>query len=66
MRGLRYACIIKQISFQTGVVIGFEAASYSVSESTAEVSVSVAVLSGRLSRDIAVTLQTVDSSALGE
>lgn len=56
-------CIISQTSFQTGVVIGFEAARYSVSESTTEVSVSVAVLSGRLSRDIAVTFETVDGSA---
>lgn len=46
-------------------MIGFEAARYSVSETTAEVSVSVAVLSGRLSRAITVTLATFDGSAHG-
>ena len=46
-------------------MIGFEAARYSVSEATNEVSVSVMVLSGRLSRAITLTLETFDDSAQG-
>ena len=50
----------------TGVVIGFEAARYIVSKPAQNVTVGVAVLSGGLSRDIEVTVETADDTARGE
>ena len=50
------------------VTIGFDASTYTFTESDSTVSrsVSVSVQSGSLSRDVVVTVQTVDGTATGE
>ena len=50
------------------VTIGFDAATYTFTETDGTVSrpVSVSVQSGSLARDVVVTVQTVDGSATGE
>ena len=50
------------------VTIGFDAATYTFTEtdSTVSRSVSVSVQSGSLTRDVVVTVQTVDGTAAGE
>ena len=50
----------------TDIVIGFEAAQYIVGKPASDVSVSVMVSSGGLSRDVEVTMETADDSAMGE
>ena len=45
------------------MTIGFDDTSYTVNESDGEVSVSVGVLTGDLSRDIIIGFNTVDVSA---
>lgn len=45
--------------------IGFEETQYTVNESFGEVTVSVAVLSGDLSSDVVVRLDTTERSAEG-
>ena len=47
------------------VTIGFDVASYTITESTNSVSVSVSVQSGSLARDVIVTVETMDSTATG-
>ena len=62
-------CLNRNVTFllyYTGVVIGFEAAQYIVRKPARNVTVSVVVLFGGLSRDVEVTLATADDSALGE
>ena len=49
----------------TAVQIGFEETLYTIDESAGVVTVSVAVLSGSLSSDVAVRLITRDGSARG-
>ena len=48
-------------------MIGFDAAAYTVAETDGTISrpVSVSVRSGSLTRDVVVTLQTMDGSATG-
>ena len=48
------------------VTIGFDAATYTETDSTVSSSVSVSVQSGSLARDVVVTVQTVDGTATGE
>ena len=50
------------------VTIGFDAATYTFTEtdSTVSSSVIVSVQSGSLARDVVVTVQTVDGTATGE
>ena len=52
-------------SSSTAVTIGFTTTTYNVTEG-GSASVSVSVLSGTLARDVIVTLQTVDGTAIGE
>ena len=49
------------------VTIGFDAAAYMVTETDSTISkpVSVSVQSGSLTRDVVVTVQTMDGSARG-
>ena len=48
-------------------MIGFDAAAYTVAETDDTISrpVSVSVRSGSLTRDVVVTVQTMDGSAIG-
>ena len=49
------------------MTIGFDVASYTITESTTSVSVSVSVQSGTtLARDVVLTVETMDSTATGE
>ena len=48
-----------------GIIIGFVEMDYSVAETDSTVEVEVAVLSGSLSSDVVVQLDTLDSSAIG-
>ena len=50
----------------TDVVIGFQTTQYTVNVLSNDITVSVLVLSGELSRDVSVTFETFDSSAIGE
>ena len=50
----------------TVVVIGFQTTQYTVNVLSNDIAVSVLVLSGELSRDVSVTFETFDSSAIGE
>ena len=52
-------------SSSTAVTIGFTTTTYNVTEGGSAI-VSVSVLSGTLARDVIVTLQTVDGTAIGE
>ena len=52
-------------SSSLAVTIGFDVASYTITESANSVSVSVSVQSGSLARDVVVTVQTVDGTATG-
>ena len=49
-----------------GVIISFEEAVYTVNEADGKVTVSVAVLSGVLSSDVVVRMDTKDGNANGE
>ena len=51
---------------QLGVTIGFSPTTYTVSEDVGSVSVAVSLLNGILGRDVVVTLQTLDGTAMGE
>ena len=51
---------------QLGVTIGFGPTTYTVSEDVASVSVAVSLQNGILARDVVVTLQTLDGTAMGE
>ena len=51
---------------QLGVTIGFSPTTYSVSEDVGTVSVAVSLRNGILDRDVVVTLQTLDGTAMGE
>ena len=51
---------------QSGVTIGFSTTTYTVSEDVGSVSVAVSLLNGILARNVVVTLQTLDGSAMGE
>ena len=48
-----------------GIVIGFLKTEYTVSEADGTVELQVGVLSGSLSSDVVVQLDTLDSSAIG-
>ena len=48
------------------VTIGFDVASYTITESATSVSVSVSVQSGSLARDVVLTVETMDGTATGE
>ena len=48
------------------VIISFEEAVYTVNEADGEVTVSVAVLSGVISSDVVVRMDTKDGNAKGE
>ena len=50
----------------TVVVIGFQTTQHTVNVLSNDIAVSVLVLSGELSRDVSVTFETFDSSAIGE
>ena len=52
--------------FQLGVTIGFSPTTYTVSEGVGSVSVAVSLQNGILARDVVVTLQTLDGTAMGE
>ena len=52
-------------SSSSAVTIGFDATSYTITESANSVSVSVSMQSGSLARDVIVTVQTVDGTATG-
>ena len=47
------------------VTIGFDATSYTITESTSSVSVSVSMQDGSLARDVVVTVETMDGTATG-
>jgi len=48
------------------VTIGFSPTTYTVSEDVASVSVAVSLQNGILARDVVVSLQTLDGTAMGE
>ena len=48
------------------VTIGFNPTTYTVSEDVGSVNVAVSLRSGILARDVIVTLQTLDGTAMGE
>ena len=50
---------------ELGVTIGFSPTTYTVSEDVASVSVAVSLRNGILARDVVVTLQTLDGTAIG-
>ena len=52
--------------FQLGVTIGFSPTTYTVSEGVGSVRVAVSLQNGILARDVVVTLQTLDGTAMGE
>ena len=47
------------------VTVGFDATSYTITESATSVSVSVSVQGGSLERDVIVTVETMDGTATG-
>ena len=49
-----------------GVTIGFSPTTYTVSEDVGSVSVAISLLNGILARDVVVTMQTLDGTAMGE
>jgi len=51
---------------QLGVMIGLSPKTYTVSEDVGSVSVAVSLLNGILARDVLVTLQSLDGTAMGE
>ena len=59
--------LVHHFSSSSVVTIGFDAATYTISEtdSTVSRSVSVSVQSGSLARDVVVTVETVDDTATG-
>ena len=59
---------VVHFSSPLAVTIGFDAATYTFTEtdSTDSRPVSVSVQSGSLARDVVVTVQTVDGTAIGE
>ena len=52
--------------FQLGVTIGFSPTTYTVSEDVGNISVTVSLRNGILARDVVVTLQTLDITAMSE
>ena len=62
----RYIVVSKTFPPQSGVTIGFSTATYTVSEGVGSVSVAVFLRHGILARDVVVTLQTLDGTAMGE
>ena len=68
MSGLRNDdYIAHHFSFSSEVIIGFDAANYTFTETdgTASRPVSVSVQHGSLDRDVVVTIQTLDNTATG-
>ena len=53
-------------SLQLGVTIGLSPTTYTVSEDVGSVGVSVSLQNGILARDVVVTLQTLNGTAMGE
>ena len=51
---------------QLGVTIGLSPTTYTVSEDVGSVSLAVSLWNGILARDVVVTLQTLDGTAMGE
>ena len=47
------------------VTVGFDATSYTITESATSVSVSVSVQGGSLERDVIVTVESMDGTATG-
>ena len=58
--------ILLPFSSSSVVTIGFDVASYTITESANSVSISVSVQSGSLARDVVVTVETMDDTATGE
>ena len=54
------------LPLQLGVTIGFSPTIYTMSEDVGSVSVAVSLQNGILARDVVVTLQTLDGTAMGE
>ena len=52
--------------YSSAVEIGFNPTTYSVSEDVGSVTVAVSLLSGVLARDVIVSLQTLNGTAMGE
>ena len=52
--------------YSSAVTIGFNPTTYSVSEDVGSVTVAVSLLSGILSRDVIVSLHTMNNTAIGE
>ena len=52
--------------YSSAVAIGFNPTTYSVSEDVGSVAVAVSLLSGILSRDVIVSLQTMNNTAIGK
>ena len=52
--------------YSSAVTIGFNPTTYSVSEDVGSVRVAVSVLSGILGRDVIVSLQTMNNTAIGK
>ena len=55
----------KHVLVSTGVTIGFDSASYQVTETSGEANFTIAVCKGQLERSATVTFTTVDGIALG-
>ena len=58
--------IMTPFPLQLGVTIGFSPTTYTVSEGVGSVSVAVSLLNGILARNVVVTLQTLDGTAMCE
>ena len=52
--------------YSSAVAIGFNPTTYSVSEDVGSVTVAVSLLSGILVRDVIVSLQTMNGTAVGK
>lgn len=63
---VRYTLNLYSYTSKTVVRIGFEEMLYFVDESAGEITVSVGVLSGTLSGDVMVQVNTNDNSAAGK
>ena len=55
-----------QYIYSSAVLIGFNPTTYSVGEDVGSVTVAVSLLSGILARDVIVSLQTMNSTAVGK
>ena len=56
----------KNNHYSSAIVIGFNPTTYSVSEDVGSVTVAISLLRGILARDVTVSLQTMNSSAMGK